>query len=261
MGAQFGYVGVDANGEFTFNAFDKYITSIYSDFNSDAYVVYELTDYVERIKNNAVNRNTFAIVTYDYALNTATYEISLPDEYIDMYFEEGSIKLSPNETYELKPVLYPGSEWSELLEYHSTNMEVARVVGNKVVALKAGETRIVARDPVTKKTAHLSLTVLAEGDEGYQKFDKPITDNFTLTGFYTKKAYYQLDSTERDIGQTGDEQKFVGENYFLSLYPSESVILRYVFDAYFPDEYTVRFESSNENIVTVDENGAITAMR
>ena len=261
MGAQFGYVGVDANNEFTFNAFDKYITSIYSDFNSDAYVVYELTDYVERIKNNAVNRNTFAIVTYDYALNTATYEISLPDEYIDMYFEEGSIKLSPNETYELKPVLYPGSEWSELLEYHSTNMEVARVVGNKVVAIKAGETRIVARDPVTKKTAHLSLTVLAEGDEGYQKFDKPITDNFTLTGFYTKKAYYQLDSTERDIGQTGDEQKFVGENYFLSLYPSESVILRYVFDAYFPDEYTVRFESSNENIVTVDENGAITAMR
>ena len=261
MGAQFGYVSVDSNGEFLFNAFDKYITSIYSDYNSTSYVVYELTDYVAQIKENSANRNTFSIVTYDYALNTATYEISLPDEYIDMYFEEGSIKLSPNETYELKPILYPGSEWSELLEYHSTNMDVARVVGNKVIAIKSGETRIVARDPVTKKTAHLYLTVLAEGEEGYQKFDKPVTDKFTLTGFYTKKAYYQLNSTDRDIGMTGDEQKFVGENYFLSLYPSEAVVLRYIFDAYFPDEYTVRFESSNDNIVTVDEYGTITAMR
>ena len=261
MGAQFGYVANEGENGFVFNAFDKYITSIYSDYNSTSYVVYELTDYVQRIKQNAYNRNTFAIVTYDYALNTATYEISLPDKYVDMYFEEESVKLSPNETYELTPVLYPGSEWSELLEYHSTNMDVARVVGNKVVAIKAGETRIVARDPVTKKTAHLALTVLGENDEGYQKFDKPVTDNFVLTGFYTKKAYYQLDSTERDIGQTGDEMKFVGENYALSLYPSEAVTLRYIFDAYFPDEYTVRFESSNENIVTVDENGNITAMR
>ncbi len=260
MGAQFGYVGMDANGEFIFNAFDKYITSIYSDFNSTSYIVYELTDYVARIKQNAANANTLTIVTYDYALNTATYEISLPDEYVDMYFEEENVTLSPNQTYDLKPILYPGTEWSELLEYHSTNMEVARVVGNKVVAIQPGVTRIIARDPVTKKTAHLSLTVLAEGDEGFRKFDKPVTDNFVLTGYYTKKAFYQLDSTEREIGQTGDEMKFVGENYFLSLYPSESVILRYIFDAYFPDEYTVRFESSNESIVTVDESGTITAL-
>ncbi len=259
MGAQFGYVGVDSEGSFVFNAFDKYITSIYSDFNSTSYVVYELTDYVQRIKQNAANRNTFTVVTYDYALNTATYEISLPDEYIDMYFEEESITLSPNETYELKPVLYPGTEWSELLEYYSTNMNVARVVGGKVIAIEPGVTRIIARDPVTKKTAHLSLTVLGEGDEGFRKFDKPVTDNFVLTGFYTNKAFYQLDATERDIGQTGDEQKFVGENYALSLYPSESVTLRYIFDAYFPDEFVVRFESSNDNIVTVDENGRITA--
>ena len=259
MGAQFGYVANEGENGFVFHAFDKYITSIYSDYNSTSYVVYELTDYVQRIKENASNRNTFTVVTYDYALNTATYEISLPDEYVDMYFEEESIKLSPNETYELKPILYPGSEWSELLEYYSTNMNVARVVGNRIIAIEPGVTRIVARDPVTKKTAHLSLTVLGEGEEGYQKFDKPVTDNFVLTGFYTNKAYYQLDATERDIGSTGDEMKFVGENYFLSLFPSESVTLRYIFDAYFPDEYTVQFESSNENIVTVDEHGQITA--
>ncbi|MBQ2242525.1 MAG: S8 family serine peptidase, partial [Clostridia bacterium] len=260
MGAQFGYVANDGNGEFVFKAFDRYITSIYSDFNSTSYVVYELTDYVSQIKQDAANANTFTVVTYDYALNTATYEISLPDEYVDMYFEEGSISLSPNQTYDLRPILYPGSEWSELLEYYSTNMNVADIVGNKVIALKPGVTRIVARDPVTKKTAHLALTVLGEGDEGFQKFDKPVTDNFVLTGYYTKKAYYQLDSTERDIGADGDERKFVGENYSLSMFPSESVILRYQLEAFFPKDTKVVFESSNENIVKVDENGTITAM-
>ena len=260
MGAQFGYVSADANGEFVFNAFDKYITSIYSDYNSTSYVVYELTDYVSRIKENAANANTLTVVTYDYALNTATYEISLPDEYVDMYFEEESITLSPNQTYDLRPLLYPGTEWSELLEYYSTNMNVADIVGNKVIALKPGVTRIVARDPVTKKTAHLTLTVLGEGDEGYQKFDKPVTDKFVLTGYYTNKAYFQLDATERDIGSTGDEQKFVGENYSLSMFPSESVTLRYILEAYFPKDTKVVFESSNDNIVTVDKNGRITAV-
>ncbi len=260
MGAQFGYVAMDANGEFVFNAFDRYLTSIYSDFNSTSYVVYELTDYVGQIKENAANANTFTVVTYDYALNTATYELSLPDEYVDMYFEEESITLSPNQTYDLRPILYPGTEWSELLQYYSTNMSVADIVGNKIIALEPGVTRIVARDPVTKKTAHLALTVLGEGDEGYQKFDKPVTDNFVLTGYYTKKAYYQLDSTERDIGADGDERKFVGENYHLSMFPSESVILRYRLDAFFPKDTEVVFESSNENIVKVDENGTITAV-
>ncbi len=260
MGAQFGYVAVDSNGEYVFKAFDKYITSIYSDFNSTSYIVYELTDYVQQIKADAANANTLAVVTYDYALNTATYELSLPDEYVDMYFEEGSITLSPNQTYDLRPILYPGSEWSELLKYYSTNMTVADIVGNKIIALEPGVTRIVAYDPVTKKTAHLALTVLGEGDEGFQKFDKPVTDNFVLTGYYTKKAYYQLDSTERDIGADGDERKFVGENYFLSMFPSESVILRYQLDAFFPKDTKVVFESSNDNIVTVDENGTITAV-
>ncbi len=259
MGAQFGYVGADANGEFVFNAFGKYITSIYSEYNSTSYVVYELTDYVDQIKENAINANSFTVITYDYALNTATYEISLPDEYVDMYFEEEEITLSPNQTYDLNPILYPGTEWSELLEYYSTNDVVAGIVGDTVIALEPGVTRIVARDPATKKTAHLKLTVLAEGEEGYQKFDKPVTDNFVLTGYRVDKAYFQLNAEDRDIGQTGDEQKFVGENYFLSMFPSETVTLRYRLDAFFPNATEVVFESSNPNIVTVDENGMIIA--
>ena len=98
---------------------------------------------------------------------------------------------------------------------------------------------------------NFTLTVRGEGDEGYVRYDKPVAENFILTGYRVDKAYYFLSSEEREIGMDGDEMKFVGENYSLSMYPSESVTLRYRLDAYFPEDTKVVFESSNENIVTV----------
>ena len=259
MAMHVGYVGNTANGA-VLNAFDHYLTPIYSEFNGTSYVVYELTDYVDEIRKNAVNKNTFTVVAYDYALNVGTYEIELPDVYTDFYFEETELTLSPNQIYDLKPLVYPGTEWSQLLEFSTTKPAVATTVNNQLVAVAPGSCVVVARDPVSKKTATFSLTVLGEGDEGYVKYDRPVTSNFVLTGYYVDKAYYQLDSTERDIGSTNDERKFVGSNYSLSMYPSEAVTLRYKLDAYFPEHTKVAFESSNENIVTVDENGKITAV-
>ncbi|MBQ4111728.1 MAG: leucine-rich repeat domain-containing protein, partial [Clostridia bacterium] len=259
MCMQVGYVALEQDG-YMVKAFDKYMTPIYSEDNSTTTVIYELTDYVDEIRMNSANGNCITVVTYDYALNQAAYEIPLPDDYTDFYFTETELTLSPNEIYDLKPLVYPTTEWPELLEYYSANMDVATVVGDKLVAIAPGVSRIVARDPVTKKTASFTLTVRSEGDEGYVRYDKPVAETFTLTGYRVDKAYYFLSSEERDLGVTGDEMKFVGENYSLSMYPSEAVTLRYRLDAYFPDATKVVFESSNENIVTVDETGKITAV-
>lgn len=259
MCMQMGYVGLETDG-YVIRAFDKYMTPVYSEVNSTTTVIYELTDYVDEIRANAVNRNSMAVVVYDYALNQAVYEIPLPDDYTDFYFTETELTLSPNEVYDLKPLVYPTTEWPELLEYYSTNMDVATVVNDKLVAIAPGVTRIIARDPETKKTAQFSLTVLGEGDEGYVRYDKPVAENFTLTGYYVDKAYYYLSSEEREIGVTGDNMKFYGDNYSLSMFPSEAVTLQYRLDAYFPKNTDVVFESSNTNIVTVDENGRITAV-
>ena len=259
MAAHIGYVGNTADGA-VLNTFDHYLTPVYSEFNGTSYVVYELTDYVDEIRNNAINKNTFTVVTYDYALNVGTYEIELPDAYTDIAFTETELTLSPNQIYDLKPLIYPESEWSQLLEFSTTKPAVATTVNNQLIAVAPGNCVVVARDPVTKKTATFNLTVLAEGDEGFVKYDKPVTNNFVLTGYYVDKAYYQIDSTQRDIGSTGDERKFVGSNYSLSMYPSEAVSLRYKLDAYFPELTKVVYESSNKNIVTVDENGKITAV-
>ena len=259
MCMQVGYVTLEQDG-YVVKAFDKYMTPVYSEENSTTTVIYELTDYVDEIRTGAANGNCITVVAYDYALNQAAYEIPLPDDFTDFYFTESELTLSPNEVYDLRPLVYPATEWPELLEYYSANMEVATVVGDKLVAIAPGISRIIARDPVTKKTAQFTLTVRAEGDEGYVRYDKPVAENFTLTGYRVDKAYYFLSSEEREIGADGDEMKFVGENLSLSMFPSEAVTLRYRLDAYFPEDTTLVFESSNENIVTVDGEGKITAV-
>ena len=255
MALQVGYVRNDATEGYMLDTFDQYLTPIYSEVNSTSYVVYELTDYVDDIRRGAVNKNSFTVATYDYALNTATYEIQLPDDFESFYFEEESLTLSENQIYTLSPKAYPGTEWTQLLEYTSTNTKVAHIVNNKVVPVSAGQTVIIARDPVTKKQAMFSLTVLGEGDEGYVRYDKPVTDEFRLTGYKTNKAYYMLSTEERDIGSTGDEMKFIGNNYSLAMFPSESVTLRYKLEAYYPKDTEVVVTSGNENLVKVEKVG------
>ena len=265
MAAQVGCVveSTDEEGNYIpeLKNFEQYMTPVYSHRNSITYVTYELTDYIYQIKENAVNKNTFAVTCYDYALNYATYEVGLPDDYVDFYFDglEEGLTLSPNEVYSMEPLVYPNTSWGELLEFTSSKTNVVRVVNNKLVAVKPGKAIIKVRDPETNKSLTFYVTVLDEGDEGYRRFDKPVVDIFRVDGYKTVNAYYVVDNEEKDIGDTGDTRYFE-DNYSLSMYPSETVQLNYTLNAYFPKDTTVAFETSNDSIVTVDENGAITAV-
>jgi len=265
MASQLGYVidGVDENDQPSMEmvGVDQHLTPVYSKENSTTYVTYELTDYIYKIKEQAVNKNSFVLTVYDYALNYATYEINLPDDITSFVYDglEEGLTMSPNEVFSLSPLVYPETEWAELLEFTSSRPGVVRVVNDKLVACASGNAVIKIRNTETGEDMTFRVTVLKEGDEGYMRYDKPVADMFTLDGYKTLKAYYILDSNEKKIGDTGDVRFFEG-NYDLSLYPSESVQLRYTLDSYFPNETTVAFESSNENIVTIDENGIVKAM-
>ncbi len=264
------------NGTDTSTSFDKYYTPVYSSFNSTNYVVYELTDHIDEIlrtnnemKTANIKHNddiTFSVICYDYALNISAFEIALPTDYTDFFFEEEEITISPNETYLLNPIVYPGSEWNELITYTSSNKNVCRIVGNKIIGLKSGYSKITATYTGTddngkpvRLEAQVSVHVLAPEDVGYKKYDRPVTDNFNVTGYYVDKAFYQLASEDRELGLTGSEMKFAGL-YSLSMYPSEAVTLRYELEAYFPEDTTVVYETGNSKIVTVDKNGKITAV-
>ena len=265
MSAQLGYVTMetdaDGNEAAAMKTFEQYMTPIYSERDSTTYVTYELTDYIYELKENAMNGNCFVLSCYDYALNYATYEIGLPDEFVDFYFDglEEGLTLSPNEVYSLAPLVYPDSEWGELLEYTSSKPSVARIVNDKIVAVSSGVANIKVRDPKTNKSLVFQVTVLREDDEGYRRYDKPVADVFTLNGYDTLKAYYILDNESKDLGDTGQTRFFEGK-YSLSMYPSESVLLNYDLDAFFPNDTSVVFETSNESIVKISETGVVTAV-
>ncbi len=264
MSSQIGYVTeeADADGNVgpTMKTFEQYMTPVYSERNSTTKVTFELTDYVYDIKNYATTKNTFVVNVYDYALNYATYELALPDDFTDFYFEglEEGLTLSPNEVYTLEPVVTPDTEWAELLVYSSSKPSVVRVVNNKLVAVKSGTAIIKAQDPTNSKSVTFNVTVLDKGDDGYKRYDKPVADVFTLDGFETLKAYYILENENKKLGDTGSINFFEGK-YSLEMYPSESVLLNYSLDSYFKNDTTVSFESSNESIVKIDSSGIVTA--
>ncbi len=265
MCSQMGYITTgeddEGNSAAVLNAFEQYMTPVYSEFNGTTYVTFEMTDYLYEIKENSLNKNTFVITCYDYALNLATYEIGLPDDFVDFYLDglDEGLTLSLNEVYSLEPLVYPDSAWGELLEITSSRASVVRVVNNKLVAGSAGSANVKVRDPATNKSVTFKVTVLGPEDEGYRRFDKPVADVFRLTGYDTLKAYYMLESKDKKIGEAGDTRFFDGK-YALSMYPSETVSLNYELVSYFPNDTTVAYETSNEKIVTITEDGVVTAV-
>ncbi len=266
MSSQLGYVtsGTDENGNVIpeLKTFEQYLTPVYSQRDSVTKVTYELTDYIYKIKEGATNKNSFVLTLYDYALNYATYEIGLPTDYTDFYYDglEEGITLSPNEVFSLEPLVYPTEEWAELLEFTSSRPSVVRIVNNKVVAVAPGKASVKIQNPATGQDLIFEVTVLGEEDDGYRRFDKPVADVFTLDGYNTVKAFYRVNSEDKEIGDEGSTNFFQG-NYSLSLFPSETVCLNYTLDAYFPNATTVEFETSNENIVTVDGYGNVTGVK
>ncbi len=265
MSAQLGFVTAEVNDEgyevATMKAFNHYMTPIYSQRNSKTYVTFELTDYIYQLKEQGLKDNCFTLTCYDYAMNLATFEIGLPDNFLDFCFEsmaEAGLTLSPNEVFSLSPLVYPDTEWMELLEFTSSRPSVVRVVNNKLVAVSSGKAIVKVRDPKTEESLTFNVNVLAEGDEGYRRLDKPVADVFRLDGYYTIKAYYMVASEDKEIGDSGTTRFFNG-NYSLSMYPSESVKLNHTLDAYFPNDTTVEYSSSNESIVTISEDGVVTA--
>lgn len=278
MGMQVGAINLSEDNRFMYSTFDKYITPVYSTFNSTSLVTVDLTDHISKIKNASGiryladgsseivhNINSFVVSCYDYAMNQAMYEIKLPDEIASMYFEQDQIRLSPNETLKLDTVLnvYPSTSWMQVLDFRTSDDNICDVVNQTLLAKQSGTATITAvgkdADGNTVTTS-CEVIVLAEGDEGFvPNYTLPEVNKFTLTGYKTEKAFYGVSSDEREIGLTGNENSF-GDTYSLSMYPSESVTLRYEVDSYYPENTGVTFRIGNQRIATVDEKGTITAL-
>ena len=283
MGMQIGQIVINDNPEtknqylFNMNTFGKYVTPVYSAYNSTSKVTVELTDYVAQLKNSAglkygangsfeivEGTNSFIVACYDYAMNSATYEIRLPDNVLKMYFSNDEIRLSPNETLDISTVLniFPAESWIETLNFVSSDSSVVEVVNKTILAKKSGVATITAigyDENGVEISDSVTVKVLAEGEDGYVGgYTIPEVNKFTITGYKVNKAYYSTSSEEREIGLTDGEYEFDGE-YKLSMFPSESVTIQYVLDSYFPDATKVVYKVGNTKVATVSEDGTIVA--
>lgn len=284
MAVQFGQIveSTTPGYRFSMNSFGKYMTPVFSSYNSTSMVTFELTDYVELIKNSAgikynpetgatemvYNNNSFTATCYDYAMNAATYELQLPDEVIAMYFTEEEIALNPNETLDLTTVLnvFPAETWLQVLDFRSSNDSIVGVVNQTAIAKEAGEGKsaiiyATGKDANGREiTKSITIRVREEGEDGYRKYDPPQVNRATISQYHTVRAFYSTTSADRGVGVTGGTYDF-GTEYYLSMYPAESIELISEVDTYFP-EYTpqLRYSSTRPEIVSVDANGRVTAL-
>ena len=177
MGLQLGQITKAAEGSqymFDMTTFGKYITPVYSSFNSTSKVTIELTDYINDLNKSATikyssdgksyeiveNSNTMIAICYDYALNAATYELTLPSDFLHVDFTQDELTLNPNETKDLTEFLdvYPSSSWLQTLNFTSSDPDVVDVVNQTVIAKTSGSAvvTVIGRDADGK--AVLSVT-------------------------------------------------------------------------------------------------------
>ena len=274
---QFGQITYSGEA-FELGTFGKYITPVYSSFNSTSKVSVELTDYIADLKKSATvkteangemqivqNSNTFVAMCYDYAMNSAVYEFELPDEILSLNFTQDELKLSPNETKDLGAMLqvFPAESWLQLLDFESDNPDVVDVINRTAIAKASGTATIKVTgytENGTKVEEYLPVTVLAPGDAGYNGgYTVPKVNKFSLDGYTVNKAYYSVNTDEREIGLTGGTYEFGGV-YKLSMFPSENVTINTTLDSYFMDHTKITYQSSNKKVATVNEKGEIEAV-
>ena len=283
MAVQFGQIVESTTPGYLFsmNSFAKYITPVFSSYNSTSKVTVELTDYLSLIKESigaqydsngkltvVHNNNCFTATVYDYALNAATYEIQVPDEVVAMYFADEQISLNPNETLDLTSILniYPGDTWAQVLDFTSSNNQVVGVVNQTAIAKVTGMGQTATITATGKdangnsKVARIKIYVRQPGDAGYSSYDPPSANKAKITQYNTIFAFHANTSEDRGVGYTGGTYDF-GNNYNLEMYPAESIKLISEVDNYFPEyELKMKYSSSRPNIASIDENGVILAL-
>ena len=182
---------------YSLTTFDRYLSALYSDFNSTYTFTYELTDYLDDIRASH-DGNSFFVQTIDYAMNSATYEIRIPDDItlIDGFLDTtgnpiDTLTLNPNEVYQIGMRVTPDTMWSDSVTLSSSDDNVAGVVSGTLIARGPGEAVITARANSNPPLHVLfDIHVRSGGEAGYGQCKKPDVDFFRSPGHCIATASY-----------------------------------------------------------------------
>ena len=259
---------------------------VYGEKGSDTKVKFEITDYLEEIKNDAIVPNALSFMIEDYALNSDIFICQLPGTNGDFKFtkdgtSEGSdliiLSMYEDEALDLTKYLSTTDEkvdadkdYLKHLTWLSSNEDIASVKDGVVVGHKTGRVTITAREMLYGKQAVLILNIKEKKTEtDSSKEDVVVEENvddskiksLRFDYFDTLFAYSRAAQTS-EIGSTGSRIYLSSLPGGISMYPGEQIQLSYDFDPWYAlDNYELSYRSKNPSIATVDEDGKVIAKK
>lgn len=260
---------------------------VYGERNSTTQVKIEITDYIDALYNDAISTNTLAFIIEDYALNSNLFLIELPGTDGEFKFtEDGTMEGTPanaitayvGEALDLTQYLASSDKnidedkaYLKYLDWTSSNEKIAEVKEGIVKPLKAGRVQITAMECVDSRKASVILNIKerprSENKASAKRAKDPVSldkvglENIEFTYFETIQAFLSS-GTRSEIGEAGDIHYF-SQSPSINFYPGEKVKINYsITPWYLPeDRYTLKWESSNPEVATVDENGNVEAYK
>ena len=254
----------------------------------DSKVSFEITDYLDDILTDALIPSAFAFSVDDYALNSNIFICQLPGTRGDFKFtrtgEKDSSELlilpvNEGELVDLTQYLYTADvtvgenreyvEYLKHLVWTSSNEDIVEVEQGLLKVKKAGRATVTVTEKWdgkqaviiinAKKSSDGGAAVSVQAANGGESLSDKLQD-IRFSHFKTTFAYSRAAQTS-EIGATGDVNYVNATNGTISMYPGEKIKLyEQIKPWYVAEYYELTYTSGNNDKVTVDKDGNVTAI-
>ncbi|MCH5158186.1 MAG: leucine-rich repeat protein [Clostridiales bacterium] len=287
------------NSASSYSQLVRYAIPVYSEKGKDNRVRIEITDILDDVGYDALITSALGFMIDDYALNSNFFICQLPGTRGDFKFtKSGEIDGTPltmltiyeNEIVDLTQYLATsdatvdaGKDYLKYLNWNSSNTDIATVQDGLVRGLSVGRSTITVTEQMNLKRARLLLNVkkreegtdthsdgggnIDDATKGALNSQNDVDDarNAAITDvrfayFETTYAYSVAGQTSQ-IGETGSRIFVNSLGGRVEFYPGEAFKLFYeVTPWYVSDKYEFTYSTTNDQVVTVDQNGLVTAV-
>ncbi len=248
-------------------------------------VRFEITDYLDDIKSDALITSALAFYIDDYALNGNIYLCQLPGtqgdfkftkngeydgiDYIIHTVQKGSLCDLTQYLATADPTVDADKDFLKHLVWTSSNEQIITCQEGILNALEVGRATVTVTEQMDAKQAVIIINVVEDLPRSVRRShleDDSAQDaqlkEIRFTYFDTLFAYSRAAQTS-EIGSTGSRfyiSSLVGNT--VSFYPGEKIQLFYEMDPwYVADKHQIIFESSNPAVATIDQDGVVTGLK
>ena len=266
---------------------------VYGAKGADNRVRFEITDFLDGIYSDDLINHALAFSIDDYALNSSIYICTLPGTRGDFRFtsngtesgrplttttaEVGDVVDLTQYLYSSDATLDGGKDYLKYLKWTCSRTDIIKcdpttkqLRNGEAVCLKAGTVTITVSEMVNDnpKTATITLRVkekTAAARASVKSAARSVSDaeleSVEFIYFDTLFAYSRSAQTS-EIEDTGDRVYVSALKSGIRFYPGEKVKLAYdVKPWYIRDDLKVTYSTTDDNIVKVEQDGTVTALK